>query len=109
VIDNDHFLTVFLAARNNRPDVAFEIVSISKTSIRNLPSSKQQELKINIFLQIKGYLNVKYVEFPEIFDLPVSAVRNVLESGCVGILKARDSLGRRVIVARIGKLVQNEL
>jgi hypothetical protein len=32
-----------------------------------------------------------------------------LESGCVGILKARDSLGRRVIVARIGKLVQKEL
>jgi hypothetical protein len=44
-MDNDHFLTVFLAARNNRPDVAFEIVSISKTTIRNLPSFETTRAK----------------------------------------------------------------
>jgi len=78
VIEDDVFLRAFLVGRKLNVKHAFET--------------------------IRGYLISRHVKHVKIYRMKPRSVRHVLESGFIGVLKNRDSLGRVIGFVRCPKL-----
>jgi len=78
VIEEDDFLMTFIVGRKYLVSYAFDTA--------------------------KNYMAAKHDKYKPIFDMPVSSVRHIIESGFFGVLKHRDAEGRIVCFLRISNL-----
>jgi hypothetical protein len=78
VVNNDEYLRTFVVGRKYNVNHAFDTA--------------------------KGHMNARHGKYRELYSMPPSSVRHVLESGFFGVLKNRDPQGRLIGFMRIPKL-----